>query len=61
MWPRSSREGGDLMNTDRTHIDEPEIDESEAPSQVENTLLSVALFGGLVLFAVGCGIFGWFG
>ena len=29
------------------------------PRELESALLSLALFGGLVLFGVGCMVFGW--
>lgn len=34
---------------------------AQPPSELESLLLSVALFVGLVLFAVGCTVFRWFG
>lgn len=37
---------------------EPEEDEFR-PSEWESAFLSLALFGGLVLFGVGCVLFGW--
>lgn len=37
---------------------EPEEDEFR-PSEWESAFLSIALFGGLILFGVGCVLFGW--
>lgn len=33
--------------------------EEYKPSEWESALLSIALFGGLILFGVGCFVFGW--
>ena len=37
---------------------QPEADEYR-PSEWESAFLSIALFGGLILFGVGCLLFGW--
>jgi len=37
---------------------EPEVVEYR-PSEWESAFLSIALFGGLILFGVGCLLFGW--
>ena len=37
---------------------QPEMDEYR-PSEWESAFLSIALFGGLILFGVGCLLFGW--
>ena len=34
-------------------------EEDFRPSEWENAFLSIALFGGLILFGVGCVLFGW--
>jgi hypothetical protein len=36
-----------------------EVDEEYRPSEWESAFLSIALFGGLILFGVGCFVFGW--
>ena len=37
-----------------------ELEEDEyRPSEWESAFLSIALFGGLILFGVGCFVFGW--
>ncbi|WIY83717.1 hypothetical protein [Propionimicrobium sp. PCR01-08-3] len=33
--------------------------EDAPPRELESALLSVALFGGLILFGIGCMVFGW--
>lgn len=38
---------------------EPELDESNAPSEVESALLSFVMFAGLVLFGLFCIVIGW--
>lgn len=35
--------------------------EGNPPSELESALLTIAMFGGLVIFGVGCTMFGWFG
>ena len=37
---------------------EPDVDEFR-PSEWESAFLSIALFGGLILFGAGCMLFGW--
>lgn len=40
--------------------EEPEEpDEDAAPRELESALLTLAMFGGLVVFAVGCTMLGW--
>lgn len=43
--------------------EEPLTSEEDGPppSELESLLLSVALFGGLILFSVGCTVLNWFG
>lgn len=36
----------------------PDLEEFR-PSEWESAFLSIALFGGLILFGVGCVLFGW--
>ena len=39
---------------------EPEpVEEESAPRELESALLTLAMFGGLVVFAVGCMALGW--
>lgn len=39
---------------------EPGVEAEEfRPSEWESAFLSIALFGGLILFGVGCVLFGW--
>ena len=38
---------------------EPASDEDAGPSELESALLTLVLFGGLVVFAVGCMLFLW--
>lgn len=41
-------------------LDQPPGTEDEfRPSEWESAFLSIALFGGLILFGVGCVLFGW--
>lgn len=37
----------------------PEIPEDDETNELEGALLSLCLFGGLLLFGLGCMIFGW--
>ncbi|MBK7821029.1 MAG: hypothetical protein IPJ61_08115 [Tessaracoccus sp.] len=43
----------DLASAQQTDLDDPE------PRELESALLSLALFGGLILFGIGCMVFGW--
>lgn len=36
-----------------------EREEDAAPRELESALLTLAMFGGLVVFAVGCMVLGW--
>ena len=49
------------MSTKSTGIEpaEPEPDEDAAPSELESALLTLVLFGGLVVFGIGCMMFLW--
>ncbi|WP_324653243.1 hypothetical protein [Georgenia sp. H159] len=38
---------------------EPPPEEDRTPSELESALLTIVLFGGLVVFAVGCMFFLW--
>lgn len=40
-------------------IQEYQPEEEFRPSEWESALLSIALFGGLILFGIGCFVFGW--
>lgn len=40
-------------------IQEYRPDEEFRPSEWESAFLSIALFGGLILFGIGCFVFGW--
>lgn len=48
--------------SDEVRIPQPtewEADDDYRPSEWESAFLSIALFGGLILFGVGCFVFGW--
>lgn len=49
------------MSTDLHSDTTPEVEEEEnsGPSELESAFLTVAMFGGLVVFGVGCTLFGW--
>lgn len=49
------------MSTEPTGLEpaEPEPEEDEGPSELESALLTIALFGGLVVFGIGCIFFLW--
>lgn len=54
------------IESDRRHaedqdaeVEEPEEDEYEKPSELESALLSISMFGGLVVFGVSCTLFIW--
>lgn len=49
------------MSTESTGLEpaEPEVDEDAAPSELESALLTIVLFGGLVVFGLGCMFFLW--
>ncbi len=36
-----------------------EHEEDAAPRELESALLTLAMFGGLVIFGIGCMVFGW--
>ena len=46
----------DLRIGDSTELD---LDDEYRPSEWESAFLSIALFGGLILFGIGCFVFGW--
>ena len=49
------------MSTDaELELENRETEEEDPPPrELESALLSVALFGGMILFAVSCTMFGW--
>ena len=51
------------MNNDTEHKFDVEkyVAEHQQPSEAESAVLTVLLFAGMVVFAVGCTMFGWFG
>jgi hypothetical protein len=34
--------------------------EERPPSELESALLTIAMFGGLIIFTIGCTMLGWF-
>ena len=43
----------------RLRPESAEWEEDYKPSEWESAFLSIALFGGLILFGIGCFVFGW--
>lgn len=48
------------MSTDPQSGTTPEPEEEDAgPRELESAFLTIAMFGGLVVFGVGCTLLGW--
>jgi len=58
----STESSSRVQNAETTglHSGEPEESEEDAsPHELESALLTLAMFGGLVVFVVGCTMLGW--
>jgi len=45
--------------TDRQIQELTDIDEEAAPRELESAFMTIAMFGGLVVFGIGCMLFLW--
>lgn len=49
------------MNTEVEEFDVEKFqEEHQPPSKAESAILTILLFGAMLVFAVGCTMFGWF-
>lgn len=49
----------DIEATAQPEFEAPESEEDPGPRELESALLSIAMFGGLIVFAIGCTMFLW--